>query len=76
VAKIENPGEDKKILKYRNGKAGWLRDTWETYENLEPGDYYMYVEFDWPENQEYTEFAVAYYGFATAYFLRDESAQF
>ena len=39
-----------------------MRDTWETYENLEPGEYYMFVEFDWPEDQEYTEFAVAYYG--------------
>lgn len=36
----------------------------------------MYVEFDWPDNSEHTEFGVCYYGFANAYFLRDESAQF
>ncbi len=48
VCKIENPDEEKKILMYKNGKMGWMRDTWEEYPNLEPGEYYMYVEFDWP----------------------------
>lgn len=76
VCKIEDPSAEKKKLIYKNGKAGYMRDTWEEYENLEPGEYYMYVEFDWLENSEHTEFCVSYYGHANAYFLRDESAQF
>jgi hypothetical protein len=76
VMKIENPDQDKKVLTYKNGKMGWMRDTWEEYENLEPGEYYMYVEFDWPEKQDHNEFCVSYYGSATSYFLRDESSQF
>ena len=36
----------------------------------------MYVEFDWPDKSEHTDFCVSYYGSATDYFLRDEAAQF
>jgi hypothetical protein len=53
---------------------GYMRDTWEEYKNLAPGEYYMYVEFDWPKTSEHTEFCVSYYGYANAYFLRDESS--
>ena len=62
VAKIENPDEDVKTLTYKNGKMGQDRDTWEEYENLEPGEYYVYVEFDWPDNVQHTEFCLSCYG--------------
>lgn len=76
VCKIEDPESDKKTLIYKNGKSGYMRDTWEVYENLEPGEYYMYVEMDWPDKSEHTDFCVSYYGSPTAYFQRDEAAQF
>jgi len=62
VCKIENPESEEKKLIYKNGKMGWDRDTWEEYLNLEPGEYYMYVEFDWPKNPEVTDFCVSCYG--------------
>ena len=62
VAKIENPDEDEKVLTYMNGKMGQDRDTWEEYENLEAGEYYMFVEFDWPDNVQHTEFCISCYG--------------
>ena len=74
VAKIENPEDAKKKLIYKNGKQGYMRDTWEEYEKLESGEYYMYVEFDWKADSEHTEFCVSYYGHSNAYFLRDEAA--
>lgn len=76
VAKIEDPEAEKKKLIYKNGKMGWDRDTWEYYDDLEAGEYYMYVEFDWPEQSEHTEFAVSCYGESKAYFLRDEKSLF
>lgn len=74
VAKIDNPDEEKKKLTYKNGKMGWMRDTWEEYDPLAPGEYYMYVEFDWPEKSEHNEFCVGCYGKNKSYFLRDEAA--
>jgi calpain-15 len=76
VCKIEDPSADVKKLRYLNGKSGYMRDTWEEYQNLEPGEYYMYVEFDWPDKSEHTDFCASYYGSATAYFLRDEAQLF
>ena len=62
VAQIENPEAEEKRLIYKNGKMGMDRDIWEEYENLEPGEYYMFVEFDWPDNVQHTEFSVSCYG--------------
>ena len=76
VAKIQNPEDEEKVLIYKNGKMGQDRETWEEYENLEAGEYYMFVEFDWPDNAEHTEFCVSCYGEATTYFLRDERSLF
>lgn len=78
VMKIENPGEDSKSARvtYKNGKMGWMRDTWEEYENLAPGEYYMFVEFDWPDHTFHQEFCVSYYGAANCKFVRDEAALF
>jgi len=76
VCKIDNPDVEQKVLTYKNGKMGWERDTWEEYEHLEPGEYYMYVEFDWPEQAEVTDFCVSCYGEAQTYFLRDERCSF
>ena len=76
VARIEQPDTDQKRLIYKNGKMGQDRDTWEEYDNLEPGDYYMFVEFDWPDTVQHTEFSVSCYGECTAIFLRDEKSQY
>ena len=74
VAKIEDPDAEEKKLIYKNGKMGQDRDIWEEYEDLEPGEYYMYVEFDWPDNVQHTEFSVSCYGEASTIFLRDEKS--
>ena len=34
----------------------------------------MFVEFDWPDNVQHTEFSVSCYGEAKTYFLRDEKS--
>lgn len=34
----------------------------------------MYVEFDWPDNVQHTEFSVSCYGNAATIFLRDEKS--
>jgi hypothetical protein len=65
IAKLLNPDEEdvsKREVKYISGKQGWDRDTWVECENLEEGDYYLFVEHDWPEKQEHTEFCVSIYG--------------
>ena len=36
----------------------------------------MFVEFDWPDKAEHTEFVVSCYGAAQTYFLRDEKNLF
>ena len=36
----------------------------------------MYVEFDWPDKAEHTEFTVNCYGEAQTFFLRDEKGLF
>jgi len=74
VAQIEDPDAEEKRLIYKNGKQGMDRDIWEEYENLEPGEYYMFVEFDWPDNVQHTEFSVSCYGKSKAIFLRDEKS--
>jgi len=72
VAKIENADTDSKHLVYKNGKMGQDRDTWEEYEHLEAGEYYMYVELDWPDTVHHTDFSVSCYGECTSTFLRNE----
>jgi len=74
--KIENPEEDVKVVTYKNGKMGYMRDTWEEYQNLEAGEYYMFVEFDWPDYSFHNEFCVSYYGSANCKFARDEAPLF
>jgi hypothetical protein len=53
-----------------------MRDTWLECDSLEAGEYYMYVECDWPDWSDVTDFCVSYYGAASAYFLRDEAVLF
>jgi hypothetical protein len=79
VAQIMNPNVEEaenREIKYITGKQGWERDTWVEVKNMEEGDYYLYVEHDWPEKQEHTEFAVSCYGQAKSFFLRDEKSLF
>jgi hypothetical protein len=79
IAKIENPDEEEhenRVVKYVTGKQGWERDTWVECNDMEPGEYYFYVEFDWQKAQEHTEFAVSIYGESQSFFLRDEKSLF
>ena len=34
----------------------------------------MFVEFDWPDNVQHTEFSVSCYGESQSIFLRDEKS--
>ena len=58
------------------GKMDKHRDTWVEFKNLTPGHYFIYVECDWPESSEHTNFSVSSYGSGTCYFLRDEAASY
>jgi hypothetical protein len=77
VAKIEDDNDKEHLqLRYLNGKMGWDRDTWEVYEHLEEGQYYCFVEFDWPAKSEIHDFCVSCYGESKAVFIRDEKSMY
>lgn len=52
IAKVNNPEEAKQNpknanLTYLKSMMGYRRDELLIFDNLEPGDYIFYVEFDW-----------------------------
>jgi len=52
VARIENPEEAKEHpknakLTYLKGMMGYQRDELLVFDDLKPGAYVMYIEFDW-----------------------------
>lgn len=52
VARVNNPEEAKENpknaeLTYLKGMMGYRRDELMVFEKLEPGEYLIYVEFDW-----------------------------
>jgi len=49
------------------------RDTTMTFDNMKPGDYYMYVEFDW--SCDHRNFVVSSYGLEAVNFIRNEASQ-
>jgi len=78
IYKIEEDAEALQDIKlsYVQGVSGWDRETHAMFENLEKGDYYVYVEIDWNANTEDTEFCVTCYGATRTFFLRDEKSLF
>lgn len=61
-------------LKYVKAASGWDRETHIVMESLEKGDYFVFVELDWNESTEDTEFCSTCYGASKSFFLRDEKS--
>ena len=56
--------------------SGWDRDSHIEFSHLKRGEYFVYVEMDWAENTEDTEFCITCYGQSKTFFLRDEKSIF
>ena len=78
VLKIEKDSDDIKDLEltYVKGVSGWERDNHAEFENLPKGEYFIFVEMDWAEKTEDTEFCITCYGYSKTFFLRDEKSLF
>ena len=78
VLKVEKDGNSLEELeiKYIQGVSGWDRETHVMVENLDKGEYLIYVEMDWNQNTEDQEFCVTCYGASRTFFMRDEKTLF
>ena len=78
VCKIEKDAEKLEDLeiKYVKGCSGWDRETHIQFDNLEKGEYFIFIEIDWNENTEDTEFCSTCYGASKTFYLRDEKTLF
>ena len=78
LSKIEEDSDDlaNLKLKYIKGCSGWDREVHLQVDNLLKGEYYVYVEVDWNEGSEETDFCVTCYGSSKSFFLRDENSLF
>ena len=75
VEKDANTLEELEV-KYIKGVQGWDRESHAEIQNLEKGEYLVFVEMDWNENTEDHEFCVTCYGSSRTFFLRDEKTLF
>ena len=78
VFKIEKDSDtlDNLEIKYLQGTASFDRETHIIFETLDKGEYYVYVEMDWNETTEDTDFVVTCYGASKSFYLRDEKSLF
>lgn len=58
------------------GGQGWDRESHAHFDHLPRGEYFVYVELDWNESTQDTEFCVTCYGASRTFFLRDEKSLF
>jgi hypothetical protein len=74
ISKIEKDGDSiaDLDLKYIKATAAQDRETHIHIENLEKGEYLVFIEMDWNEKTEDPEFCVTCYGASRTFFLRDE----
>lgn len=77
VARIENPDEAREHpklakLTYLKGMMGYQRDELIVFDNLKPGSYVIYVEFDWQKGSTINQFTLSYYGKAMCKILSDD----
>jgi len=78
VMKIEEDADslEKLKVKYMKGGSGWERESHLMFDNLPKGEYFLYVEMDWNEATEDTDFCVTCYGASRSFYLRDEKSLF
>ena len=78
LTKIEKDADtiEELELKYITSKSGWDRETHITLDNLERGEYLVYIEMDWDETTEDLEFCSTCYGASRTFYLRDEKSLF
>ena len=76
VLKIEKDSDviEDLQLKYMKGISGWDRETHCQFDNLERGEYFIYIEVDWNEETEDTDFCSTCYGASRTFYLRDEKS--
>jgi hypothetical protein len=62
---------------YLGGKIGQERDIWREYADLEVGEYYVFLEMDWNQNDkvDLNDFVVSSYGVNNCFFIKDEAFQ-
>ena len=70
---IDNDGDNLEI-DYVAGTQSWDRDTHIEVDDLEKGEYYVYVELDWNENTTETNFVATCYGCSKSVYTRNEKA--
>lgn len=61
-------------VKYIQGGSGWERESHLMFDNLSKGEYFVFVEIDWNESTEDTDFCVTCYGASRTFYLRDEKS--
>jgi len=78
LAKIIEDSDDVNTLKlqYLKATSNQDRETHINIENLDKGEYFVYVEMDWNKNTEDTEFCSTCYGASRTFYLRDEKSLF
>ena len=78
VLKIDQDSDDLESLKftYLKGAQGWERETHCQFDKLTKGEYYVYVEMDWNDSTEDTDFCCTCYGASKTFYLRDEKSLF
>ena len=78
VAKIDFYSEKVEDLwvKYISAESGEKRDLDIHFENLEEGEYFIFVEFDWKASSPDTNFCLSCYGASRSCFVRDENSLF
>ena len=78
VLKIEEDSDNIEGLniRYMQGAQGWDRESHAHFAHLPRGEYFVYVELDWNDSTQDTEFCVTCYGASRTFFLRDEKSLF
>ena len=69
----EEPNGD---LRYIDSKGERTRDSAMTFDKLEVGEYYLYVEIDWNDNTLEREFVISTYGVEDVFFVGDYNERF
>lgn len=63
-------------LKYIAAAGNQDRETHINVQTLEKGEYFVFIEIDWNESTEDTEFCATCYGASRTFYLRDEKTLF
>lgn len=71
IARILSENDDDLELEYIGGTSGTNRDVWKEFKTLEKGDYFVFVEVDWIDGVDVSNYVLSSYGSCSAFFIRD-----